>query len=1032
MRLHPRVPRAAALAVAVALSLTAFLPLPGALAASPPTDPMLRVETGMHGAAINRIALTPDGELITVSDDKTIRGWDPVTGKERYVLRAPMAEGSEGALYALALSPTGGTIAVAGHTGLAWDNSTSIYFFDRASRAWRGRIPAGDGPTDVVNQLAFSPDGKALAIAVNDKGGLRVAWPGEGRVAVVDPDYRAPIVGLSFAADGRLAVASLDGGVRLYDAELKLAGTWKGPRNAKPYSVAFSPDGKRLAVGFLDRASISVIDTRKMEETKSFKAPDGGTGALSSVAWLEGGAGLSAAGTWGSKEGRKIILTWSFLDDEPAGVEVAGDTVTDLRALPDGALAYASAEPSWGIVRDGKLAEHQDRQQADFRDGYDGDGFLVSPDGGVVDFGFRQGGRDRARFSLVDRILVRADGPVEDTSDTRAIRPVRGADEGSAADLPQVELLPSTDQAGGLKVTNWRNGDKPKLGRKTLELEPNERARSVAVLPDGSGALIGTDFFLRFYDKAGRLEWKTEIPGAAWVVNAAPVGGFAIAGLADGSIRWYRLGDGSSALSLYPNPDGRRWIAWTPEGFFDHGRGSERLIGYQQNVVTDDRLRGATFVAVDQMYQLFFRRDLVAKRLRGTGEEEISGQLAKVGKVDAVLDKGLPPTLRLKAYCFAPDTCVEVEPKATRAADEVEIVPTTSPTVTLRFEVQDRGGGVGDIVVRRRGAVVPARGVTRSVVENVSLEEREVALEPGINLLAVSAFTRTGELEANAEEQPQMALLYQVQEETKPNLHVIAVGLNRFSTPDVPELANAVADADGMAETLRKGAGDKFANVETIVLTNEQATHEAVLKAIADVAAKAKPDDTTVVFLAGHGLNIDGKFYFLPFDVKDLTVEGLQATALTQDQLQEALGALPTSRTAMLIDACYSGAFAVGDSVDNADRNSTSAQQLSYSSGRYILAGASSQEEALDGIAGHGVFTSVLLEGLVGKADESVRGNKDGAVDVLELGEYARKRVPDVAAEVGQGHRQRPHFFFRGDDWFPVRSLQSEAADGTP
>ena len=39
-----------------------------------------------------------------------------------------------------------------------------------------------------------------------------------------DTEYRDKVLGADFHADGRLAVVALDGQVRLYDRELRLAG----------------------------------------------------------------------------------------------------------------------------------------------------------------------------------------------------------------------------------------------------------------------------------------------------------------------------------------------------------------------------------------------------------------------------------------------------------------------------------------------------------------------------------------------------------------------------------------------------------------------------------------------------------------------------------------------------------------------------------------------------------------------------------------------------------------------------------------
>ncbi|MBI3516676.1 MAG: hypothetical protein HY060_21815, partial [Proteobacteria bacterium] len=81
---------------------------PAAAPKEPPTAAFLRIETGRHSAAINRLASARGGTLLaSVSDDKTARLWDGVTGELVSVLRVPVADGLEGALYSVALAPDG-------------------------------------------------------------------------------------------------------------------------------------------------------------------------------------------------------------------------------------------------------------------------------------------------------------------------------------------------------------------------------------------------------------------------------------------------------------------------------------------------------------------------------------------------------------------------------------------------------------------------------------------------------------------------------------------------------------------------------------------------------------------------------------------------------------------------------------------------------------------------------------------------------------------------------------------------------------
>ena len=92
----------------------AFTPI--ALGADVSEKPILVLDAGGHTARVWKVLFTPDGrELITVSDDKTIRVWDVASGEPLRVLRPPIGRGQEGMLYAAALSPDGRTLAVGGY-----------------------------------------------------------------------------------------------------------------------------------------------------------------------------------------------------------------------------------------------------------------------------------------------------------------------------------------------------------------------------------------------------------------------------------------------------------------------------------------------------------------------------------------------------------------------------------------------------------------------------------------------------------------------------------------------------------------------------------------------------------------------------------------------------------------------------------------------------------------------------------------------------------------------------------------------------
>jgi len=88
--------------------LAALLLLLFTAVANAAEGPYLELDTKGHMALIRSIVFTPDGsELISASDDKTIRVWDVATGRIVRTIRGEIGDGDPGKIYALALSATG-------------------------------------------------------------------------------------------------------------------------------------------------------------------------------------------------------------------------------------------------------------------------------------------------------------------------------------------------------------------------------------------------------------------------------------------------------------------------------------------------------------------------------------------------------------------------------------------------------------------------------------------------------------------------------------------------------------------------------------------------------------------------------------------------------------------------------------------------------------------------------------------------------------------------------------------------------------
>ncbi len=152
--------------------------------------------------------------------------------------------------------------------------------------------------------------------------------------------------------------------------------------------------------------------------------------------------------------------------------------------------------------------------------------FLISGDGQDVQFGYDRRGTFTAFFSVNERRLA-------DSLWTG----IKGA---FTFHKPIME---------GLGVTDWYLSLSPKLNGKPLPMK-NETSICMATLPDRSAFLLGTALNLRLFDAAGKVIWRTPWHTPANVLNTN--GKVAVAGLQDGTIRWYRITDGKEILALFP------------------------------------------------------------------------------------------------------------------------------------------------------------------------------------------------------------------------------------------------------------------------------------------------------------------------------------------------------------------------------------------------------------------------------------------------------------------------------------------------
>lgn len=938
-----------------------------ARAAEPTEQPLPQLETGMHTANIRGLATDRQGRwAVTASEDKTARVWDVASHDLLAVLRPPQDVGDEGKLYSVAMSPDGETVALGGWTTGNWKPSESgIYLFDRRS----ARLLAMLGPVpDVVNRMAYSPDGRRLAV-ISGHGELQIFDVRSRQRTAFDTHCKIDSYGVQFNADGRqLLTTCLDGMVRLYAVDN--FGRLSPPRagrtvgGQKPHDARWSPDNRLIAVGFLDSPAVQVLNADTLLEVARPNVAGMDNGGLSSVSWSADGHHLLAGGTWyaGGKKARHwAVGDWSRYTD---WLLDRTQTLTEFVPLPGGGWLFATAFPAWGqVTHDGRVMHRQDPATGDLSGAAR---LQVSADGQRVRYSLQWSPELGRTFDLPSRRL----GP--NTSDLQA---------------PRI-------QADGLRIERWgylQNDEFPLLNGKPLALDKSETSLSLAIAGDGQTFALGTGWSLRLFDRQGQLLWRQAVPEVAWAVNLTADQRHLVAAYGDGTIRWHSLArQGAEVLAFFPHADGQRWVAWTPEGFYAASDDSaEGLMGYHLN-------RGASregeFISARQLREHFFQPNLISQRLTADGDRLMANAVAKLGDVRQLLAgaKAPPPKVELLGL-----------PAATpgQPGDLPEL--SGNEEVTVQVRVTNQGGGIGRLNFYVDGQLQQGR---QAGMASDGTETRTFALPPGRRARIEVSATNASNIVESARQALWGTVTGPVQDGA---LHIFAVGVQRYQDSRL-DLGHSAADAESVSSEIASRARPLFKRGVFVapVLLDSQASLDGLERGFAALKANIKPQDTLVIFLAGHGeAPIEQGYTFLPWDFRR-GAAGPAGEGLNEKRLRNWLAQSP-GQTLLLIDTCDAGGAVT--MFDGAY------ERLSTVS-RKVLIGASRQGElAKEGYQGHGVFTAALLRVLGGKPADG----DEPELGVVRLRADVESEVRRIQRELNSTSRQRVSGFL-GSANFPL------------
>ncbi len=471
----------------------------------------------------------------------------------------------------------------------------------------------------------------------------------------------------------------------------------------------------------------------------------------------------------------------------------------------------------------------------------------------------------------------------------------------------------------------------------------------------------------------------------------------------DGTVRIWDIATGKEIAQFISLKDGE-WIVLTPEGYYNSSLNAHRYLNIRM---------GNKVYNIDQFYDVFYRPDIVAAKLRGDDISELI-------------------TLTLDEAIRNPPPKVELSP-----------VPANSdePKVKVCYQVKSTGGGIGEVRVFHNGKLIQSDGYYREVAKTSTITDlaslssatvyaemrsvrvtakvdstpiacipkgdlfedcREIDAVAGENEVSVSAFNSSNTVQSYL----QTINFNSGITSGEPHLYILSIGIDQYRDGNI-NLKYAVKDANDLKEKIRRQSVTLYRpeNIHYSVMTDKEATKANILNRISELSEIIKPQDSFIFFVAGHGVLLQNQYFMLTHDFDGHVHD---SSMISSNEVIEMSKRIKSLSQLFIFDTCHAGGVDTIISGLYDARMSVLAKKM----GLHIYASANDKQSAIDGYQGNGLFTHTLLDGL--NNNREADKNKDGKVTVVGLGEYSKNETSKISREIG--HAQTPLIINYGKD----------------
>lgn len=946
-------------------------------------DIVFSLDSRGHTAEVTALAFTPDGrDLVSASKDKTIRVWDLETGRTRRTFRGQIGPGPEGEVAAMALSSDGKWLASGGWMDPAQARVPccgDVRLYDYASGELVTLLRAHNEP---VRALAFSPDGTRLISGSTD--GVLVFWDVATRSAShTAAAHGGEVFAIAFTPDGTRAVsASADKDLVLWRTSDGTELARMAGHKAKVFALAMSPKGDFIASA--DAAGeIRLWDSR---DGRSLGVVADEGAQVRALSFLPSGEEIVT--TLGhppyeahirDRRTGAIRLTYRGHDDVVSAVAVkpdgslvatAGGQKSEIHVwdAQTGVQAVAALRGTGATIRSLGIAAKDTTLAWGYTDPCPEERLSCPKNHGSLD---HQISLQKAGDHLGE--LEKA--PADQSS-------FRRAEEDTSGGLGlQHKVGPPHGYESVLEVTR----DGKTTGSIRRDATSGYRHRAYTFTRQQNAVVSGgANGYLASYALDGQpLRRFIGHDGDILALATAADGPLMASGGSDQIIRIWNVESGELVANLFATTDDQ-WLMWTPQGYYTGSPGADELVGWQIN---KGRAKTPLYVRAAQLRDRLNRTDIVERAIAlGSAEEAVRTAPRAAFELGELSHRSVPH-IEIKAR---PDG---LSAKPGYIALDIKLEDNPDPVKIMRVEVN------GDLV----GVVKPKKSGEPDPLNYSVL----VPVASGLNTIVAMAINEVGEasdtLRVKSAEPGRL--------DTRGTLRVLAIGIDKYPAEPkrLPELRYAGADATLFAEAFARELGRYHTKTAIEVLVNGGPDGEPTasrIRSALDALRASEDNDTVLLFLAGHGVNDEANYRFMPTDAEKSGKYWSSDKSISWYALAEALQSAK-GRRLVFVDTCHAGNAYDPKWLGN---QAYHMNVLVYASARWDQLAQENEDLR------HGIFTYALVEGIEGRAGSGTPLR----VTTDSLSKFVSSRVNALARDLAQDPQ---YFVGRDAEDYPLTTI---------